>query len=518
MTAATMPGGRHRRNGATVTVLPPPPTSEEKYSRTWRAMPLLISVLIIGFTFIAISQILMEAYHAAALPFVAFTALYVGYQAISLNVNFTGRGFDLAAHKAQVSGWRPAPYPSVDIYLPVYTEPPELLSNTWDAVARLALAYPGNVIPYVLDDGASPVTQALAADFNFVYVLRPNREYNKAGNLRHAFAHTAGDFFVVLDADFAPSRDFLGETMPYFDDAEVAIVQTPQFFRTRRDQSWVERGAGSLQEIFFRAIQVTRNQFGAAMCVGSNVVYRRAALQLFGGISQVSYAEDVHTGLEALRYGWKLVYIPVCLAAGICPDNVNAYARQQYRWGAGTLSVGFTRRLWGAGDVSLRTKLAYFSGSVYNIFTAATVFVTPIIPIVMLESNPASIQLSNWIILLPAILTGFVLYPLWHMNDYRLRDALPLLMLRGWSNALAVWDYSRGKIMSWQPTGGKVSPLRRLWWGVRLWSGGMTAAWVCLAALRIYQTHSPRFAVLGLFGVIQAAIVLRVIFPGRKAT
>lgn len=517
MTAAAARSGRHRRTELPV-VLPLPPNNEEKYSRTWRAMPLLISVLIIGFSFITMSQVFMEVYHAAALPFVAFTALYVGYQAISLNVNFTGKGFDLAAHVALVANWSPSRYPSVDIYLPVYTEPPELLANTWRAVARLTLAYPGDVIPYVLDDGASEVTQALATEFNFTYVVRPNRgEYNKAGNLRHAFTHTSGDVFVVLDADFAPSPDFLAETMPYFDDTDVAIVQTPQFFRTRPNQSWVERGAGSLQEIFFRAIQVTRNQFGAAMCVGSNVVYRRASLQRFGGISQVSYAEDVHTGLEALRYGWKLAYIPVCLAAGICPDNVNAYARQQYRWGAGTLSVGFTRRLWAADAVSLRAKLAYFSGSIYNIFTAATVFVSPVIPIVMLLSTPASIQLSNWIILLPAILTGFVLYPLWHMNDYRLRDALPLLMLRGWSNALAIWDYFRGKIMSWQPTGGKVSPLRRLWWGVRLWSGGMTAAWLALAAFRINQTHSPRFVMLGLFGLVQAAIVMRVIFPGRKA-
>jgi cellulose synthase (UDP-forming) len=327
---------------------------------------------------------------------------------------------------------------------------------------------------------------------------------------------TGGEFFLVFDADFAPRADFLAETMPYFDDPAVAVVQTPQFFRTRPGQSWVERGAGSLQEIFFRAIQVTRNQFGAAMCVGSNVIYRRSLLQKFGGISEVSYAEDVHTGLEAIRNGGKLAYLPVVLAAGICPDSINAYVRQQYRWGAGTLSVGFTRRLWNA-DVPLRTKLAYFSGSVYNIFTAVTVFVTPLIPIVMLEAVPATIRLSNWIILLPAILTGFVLYPLWHMNDYRLRDALPLLLLRGWANALAVWDYSRGRIMGWQPTGSKVSPLRRLWWGVRVWNGGATVAWVALAAWRIHQTHSPRFAVLGAFGLIQAAIVFRVIFPGKRA-
>lgn len=505
--------GRHRRMPS---VLPEPPADNEKYSRTWRATPHLLSALIVGTTFILTSQLLMEAYHFVALPFVAFTGLYVIYQAMSLWVNFTGHGFDLAAHKALIASWHPRHYPSVDIYLPVYTEPAKLLANTWHAVAALIAAYPGVARAYVLDDGRTAETRWLANQFGFTHILRSDRRFNKAGNLRHAFKLTSGDMYVVLDADFAPRPDFLAETLPYFDDPAVAIVQTPQYFRTNKHQSWVERGAASLQEIFFRAIQVTRNEFGASMCVGSNVVYRRRAMAYCGGITEVSYAEDVHTGIDAIRGGGRLVYIPVVLAAGTCPDNVNSYARQQYRWGAGTLSVGFTRRLWTA-PLPLRGKLAYFSGSVYNIFTAATVFVTPAIPLVMLSLSPATIKLGNWVILLPAMLSGLVLYPLWHMNDYRLRDALPLLLLRGWANALAVWDYSRGKIMGWQPSGGKVSPLKRLWWGIRIWNGGMALAWLVLAGWRIHQTSSARFAVLGVFGAVYAAIVLRVLLPGRKA-
>jgi cellulose synthase (UDP-forming) len=511
---ATMVGGRHRRNR---TDPPPPPSSAEKYSRTWRAMPQLLSAIIIGTTFILLSQMMMETYHLVALPFVSFTFLYVSYQAISLWVNFTAKGFDLAAHKALVASWGPEPFPGVDILLPVYTEPPELLANTWRAVASLIAAYPGAAVPYVLDDGNKEETRLLAAQFGFTRIVRPDRRFNKSGNLRHAFGKTSGEFFMVLDADFAPSADFLAETMPYFDDPKVAIVQTPQYFRTSKRQCWVERGAASLQEIFFRAIQVTRNHFGASMCVGSNVVYRRRSMENFGGITEVSYAEDVHTGIDAIRAGGRLVYIPVVLAAGLCPDNVNAYARQQYRWGAGTLSVGFTRRMWTA-PLPLRGKLAYFSGSVYNIYTAVAVFITPMIPLVMLSLAPATIRLGNCLILLPALLTGFVLYPLWHMNDYRLRDALPLLLLRGWANALAIWDYSRGKIMGWQPSGGKVSPLNRLWWGIRLWNGAMAIAWVGLAAWRIHQTGSVRFALLGTFGVIYMAVLARVLFPGREAS
>jgi cellulose synthase (UDP-forming) len=48
----------------------------------------------------------------------------------------------------------------------------------------------------------------MAGDFGFQYLIRPNRGwYKKAGNLRHAFTRSRGEFILILDADFAPRRD-----------------------------------------------------------------------------------------------------------------------------------------------------------------------------------------------------------------------------------------------------------------------------------------------------------------------
>ena len=167
-------------------------------------------------------------------------------------------------------------YPDVDIFLPICNEPIEILQNTWTGVFELVHAYPGSAIPYVLDDGADPAAEALASDFGFSYVIRPDRGvHKKSGNLRYAFAHTMGEFIVILDADFIPRADFLAQTLPYFDDPVIAIVQTPQFFRTDKRQTWVERAAGAVQEVFYRSIQVSRDRLGASICVGSCAVYRR---------------------------------------------------------------------------------------------------------------------------------------------------------------------------------------------------------------------------------------------------
>src|SRR5205809_1375187 len=115
----------------------------------------MTTLLIIGAGCLIISQARFEAHDPVPWPFAVFTATYAIYQAISLPVNFTGRGFDLAAHRARIAAWRPPSYPRVDIYLPICGEPGDMLQNTWSAVAGLVAAYPGLAEAYVLDDGPS---------------------------------------------------------------------------------------------------------------------------------------------------------------------------------------------------------------------------------------------------------------------------------------------------------------------------------------------------------------------------
>src|ERR1022692_4261352 len=136
-------------------VLPLPPDDDEKYAYIHRNLPYLTTSLVIGAGCLIISQIRFEAHDPVPWPFMVFTATYIIYQVISLPVNFTGRGFDLAAHKARIQAWRPLEYPSVDIYLPICGEPIEMLRNTWDAVLELIAGYRGAARAYVLDDGPS---------------------------------------------------------------------------------------------------------------------------------------------------------------------------------------------------------------------------------------------------------------------------------------------------------------------------------------------------------------------------
>jgi cellulose synthase (UDP-forming) len=506
--------GRHRHAAQ---VLPEPPDDAEKASYARRSLPFLSSGLVVSALCLSAAQVWMELSHPLTALFAGYTLVYIAYQALSVPVNFAGRGFDLAGHVLRVRRWRPARWPDVDIFLPICGEPAEVLRNTWTGVFELLHAYPGYARAYVLDDGPSAEARQVSEAFGFSYLRRPDsRGCKKAGNLNYAFERTSGEFIVVFDADFRPRGDFLAETLPYADDPQTGIVQTPQFFRVSPRQSWVERAAGPTLEIFYRAVQVSRDRFGSALCVGSNALYRRAALERTGGFTLIPYAEDSHTGLDARHSGYRLVYLPVPLAAGICPATLDAFMRQQYRWCCGATSLVWTDRMWRVPMPRL-ARLPYLAGWLWNLSTALRTLVLPLIPIAVLAAAPGDVRLRSAVLLAPAVITGTVLYPLWHNAPYSPR-VWPLSLAVGWAQVLALWDYARGNVMSWQPSRGPASASARFWRGVTLWNGSLAVAWVLLACWRIAQTGSPRFAVVTALGLVNLAVVGRLIFPGRKSS
>ena len=119
------------------------------------------------------------------------------------------------------------------MFLPSAGEPLALLDNTLRYASELR--WGGALTVYVLDDSARLEVRELAERYGLQYVVRPNPgELKKAGNLTHALSISDGEFIAVIDADFAVRPEFLYETMPYFAEPTVGIVQTAQFFEVGR--------------------------------------------------------------------------------------------------------------------------------------------------------------------------------------------------------------------------------------------------------------------------------------------
>ncbi|MEN0071314.1 MAG: glycosyltransferase [Propionicimonas sp.] len=225
---------------------------------------------------------------------------------------------------------------SVAVFITCYGEPLDVIRRT--AVAARDLW--GRHTTWILDDGRSDEVRELAAGLGVQYIRRLSSGGAKAGNVNHALSVVKSDYFCIFDADFVPKPEFLHQTLPFFIDPTVAFVQTPQSYGNLNNL--ISRGAGYMQTMFYRFIQPGRNHFNAAFCVGTNVVFRRAATDDVGGMYTDSKSEDVWTSLMLHERGWRTVYIPEVLAVGDAPETIEAYTKQQLRWATGGFEILFT--------------------------------------------------------------------------------------------------------------------------------------------------------------------------------
>ena len=248
----------------------------------------------------------------------------------------------------------------LDVYITTYGEDLSTIRRTVTA----ALAMHGRHTTYVLDDGKSDDVRALAAELGAEYIVREGNAGAKAGNINNALSVTTGEFFVILDADFVPKEDFLYQTVPFFAENNVAFVQTPQAYGNLHNL--ISRGAGYMQSVFYRFIQPGKNRFNAAFSVGTNVIFRRTAIESIGGMYTDSKSEDVWTSIKLHENGWKSVYISTVLAVGDTPETIEAYTKQQLRWATGGFEIllksnPFSRKR----RLTLDQRLQYFGTATF---------------------------------------------------------------------------------------------------------------------------------------------------------
>lgn len=280
--------------------------------------------------------------------------------------------------------------PSIDVFITAYGEDPELVRTTLSAARDMELPHQ----TWVLDDGASDVLGRICADEGVGYLRRDGREHAKAGNVNAALAGTSGEFVVIFDADHVPEPSFLIQVLPHFQDQDVAFVQSPQSYTN--PVNLVSTGSAEAQRIFYELVCPGKNHFNAAFCVGTNVMFRRAALDEIGGIATGSNSEDIWTSVLLHRLGWKSVYVPEVLARGLAPQDVPSYLKQQLRWASGGFEVLLRGRLFRRGTgLTIDQRLQYlFVGTHYLLSLSMLTFM--FFPPVYLLFAYSPIQADGW--------------------------------------------------------------------------------------------------------------------------
>ena len=456
--------------------LPQAPSDAEKYSyfgvqRRWPFVWMFVSQLCLIYAF---TTVMLRT------PDTALGLIFLTVMVPPVFVNFwlrmRRRRISLEAHVVEVEQWRASrqTYPSVDVFLPSCGEDPAVLTNTFDHVA--ALEWDGELAVYVLDDADSAATKALSEKYGFTYMVRPNRgEWKKAGNLIAGFERTNGEFIVVYDADFAPRPDFLWETVPYMAEEATGVVQTAQYFDVDGRVNYFARFAGALQELFFRWIQPARDTCEAAICAGTNVVYRRTAVEAAGGFAKVPIGEDVHSGVKLWVANYRTRYVPIVLAKGLAPDSWDALTNQQYRWCRSSMLLmmsGFFRD----APFGKKQRVSFWAAFLYYMASAALPFTSVLPTLIMVWFFAGAIKPSNYVLMIPSVIATLFVFPLvargWRPTIYRVAT------VNSFCHLLAVSDALRNQVQNWVPTGatGSVRTRRprsgvpqRVAWMARTW-------------------------------------------------
>ncbi len=239
---------------------------------------------------------------------------------------------------------------TVDVLIPTLNESTEIVRLTAENATKIV----GVNEVLVLDDGNRPHIKDMAEEIGAKYFARGTNEHAKAGNMNFGLMHSTAEFIIMLDADHVPQSNFITQTLGYFSDQKLALVQSPQSFyninsiQHRRAKKYVDWNE---QTMFYESIQPAKNVFNAAFFCGTSAILRRSAVDSVGGFAIGTATEDIHTSVKLHNKGWKTLFINEKLAFGLAPDDLKEYHKQRVRWGAGSLGL-----LFRSPDSPLRLK------------------------------------------------------------------------------------------------------------------------------------------------------------------
>ena len=258
-------------------------------------------------------------------------------------------------------------WPRVTIQLPIYNER-YVVERLIKSVCRFD--YPKNMLEIqILDDSTddtSDIAKALAGQmkekgFDIQYIHRDQRTGFKAGALREGLKKAKGELLGIFDADFVPTPEFLRETVPYFTDPKVGMLQT-RWGHINSDYSLLTRAQSIGIDGHFGVEQAARAWSGLFMNFnGTAGIWRRKTIEDAGGWQADTLTEDLDLSYRAQLKGWKLKFLTDVVCPAEVPVTINAFKSQQHRWAKGSIQTA-KKNLGNLfkSDVSLLIKIQAF--------------------------------------------------------------------------------------------------------------------------------------------------------------
>jgi cellulose synthase (UDP-forming) len=281
-------------------------------------------------------------------------------------------------------------WPSVDVIIPSYNEPFDLVKITLAAARNID--YPAQKLNiYLLDDGGtaeklnspdekirdtalarSSQLRTYCKQLNISYLTRAENFNAKAGNMNNALKSIKGDLILILDADHVPTVDILNKTVGSFmQDEKVFLVQTPHFLI---NPDPFEKNLNLFHhmpaenDMFYKVIQPGLDFWHASFFCGSAAVLRRKAIDEIGGFSGMTITEDSETAIKLHNKGWRSHYILYPLISGLQPETFDSFMIQRMRWAQGMVQNFIFNNPLIMPNLKLGQRICYLSNMMFWFF------------------------------------------------------------------------------------------------------------------------------------------------------
>ena len=235
----------------------------------------------------------------------------------------------------------PKQIPYITIQLPVYNEL-YVMERLLDNIALLE--YPKDKLEIqVLDDSTDESLQTTKAHverlqktgLDITQITRVDRSGFKAGALKEGLKIAKGEFIAIFDADFLPEPNWLKNTVPYFIDKNIGVVQT-RWGHINRNYSLLTKVQAFALDAHFTLEQVGRNSEGHFINFnGTAGIWRKTCIEDAGNWEGDTLTEDLDLSYRAQLKKWKFKYLENVETPAELPVVISAARSQQFRWNKG---------------------------------------------------------------------------------------------------------------------------------------------------------------------------------------
>lgn len=235
--------------------------------------------------------------------------------------------------------------PRVTVQIPLYNER-MVAQRIVDSIVKLE--YPHDRLQIQIVDDSNDDTCDLIAErvkfyqqqgIDIEHVQRVNRQGFKAGALKDAMDTATGEFIAIFDADFIPHPNTLLDSIHYFTQKDVAMVQL-RWEHLNRRSSLLTKTQAIMLDAHFSLEQQVRSATGMLFNFnGTAGIWRTSAIIDAGHWSADTLTEDLDLSYRAQLKGWKMIYLNHIPCPGELPADMNAFKTQQYRWAKGGVQV-----------------------------------------------------------------------------------------------------------------------------------------------------------------------------------